>query len=232
MRRWRRRARTLLLVVLIVPPLLVAALTLAYRFVQPPLTALQAIRLAQGYGFTRDVQPLEELGPFLPSALIAAEDNRFCRHRGVDWTALGEEIRRWQRGERPRGASTLTMQTTKNLFLWPDRTHGRKALELVLSPLVDMLLPKRRILEIYLNQVELAPGVYGAAAGARHHLGKRASHLGRRDAALLVALLPGPLVWQPTDGRVQRQADRILRRMGQLGPLLDCADGDARRPLG
>jgi monofunctional biosynthetic peptidoglycan transglycosylase len=115
------------------------------------------------------------------------------------------------------------MQLTKNLFLWPDRSHPRKALELALTPFLERVLPKRRILELYLNQVEWGPGLYGAAAAARHHLNKDAADLTPTDAALLAALLPGPLVRRTTDAGVERQARRIAVRVGQLGPLLDCA---------
>ncbi len=223
MRRWRRRLLVLGLLVLVVPPLAVLGLTLVYRVLQPPLTPLQAIRLVEGHGFQRELRRLDDISPHLARAVIAAEDNLFCRHRGIDWAAFEAEWQRWRRGERPRGASTISMQTTKNLFLWPSRGNFRKALELALTPAVDTLLSKRRILEIYVNQVEFGPGVYGAQAAARHHFGKDADRLSQREAAVLAALLPAPLVWRPQDRRVQQQADRVQRRIGQLGPLLDCA---------
>ncbi|MFW5681129.1 MAG: monofunctional biosynthetic peptidoglycan transglycosylase [Pseudomonadota bacterium] len=223
MRRWRRRLVVVLVVLLVAPPAVLAALTLAYRVVQPPLTALQAIRLVEGFGFERSLRPLDGISPHLPRAVIAAEDNRFCRHGGIDWAAFRTEWARWRAGEAPRGASTLSMQLTKNLFLWPDRSHARKVLELALTPALETLLSKPRILELYLNQVEWGPGLYGAAAAARHHLGKDAASLTPNDAALLAALLPGPLARRTTDPAVQRQAGRIAVRVGQLGPLLDCA---------
>jgi monofunctional biosynthetic peptidoglycan transglycosylase len=212
-------------VAVLTPPLAVTAALAAYRVVQPPVTALQLVRLAQGHGFAREPVAAAALGPHLPRALIAAEDNRFCRHGGVDWQAFAAEWRRWRQGERPRGASTITMQLTRNLFLWPDRSRLRKALELALAPLVDVVLTKPRQLVIYLNQVEFAPGVYGAQAGARHWFATRAADLGVGDAARLVALLPAPLVYTPDDARVRRQATRIRTRIDQLGPLLDCAPG-------
>lgn len=224
MRRWRRRLGLAAAMAVAVPVVAVVVATLAWRTVEPPLTMLQAIRLVEGRGFDRRVVPLDALGPHLPRLLIASEDNRFCRHRGVDWVAVDAEWRRWRDGKTPRGASTLTMQLTRNLYLWPDRGHVRKVLELGLTPVVDALLPKRRIVEIYLNQVELAPGVYGAEAGARHHFGKPAAGLSQGEAARLVALLPGPLVRRPGDAVVRRHAERIRRRVDQLGPLLDCLD--------
>ncbi|TVQ29928.1 MAG: monofunctional biosynthetic peptidoglycan transglycosylase [Geminicoccaceae bacterium] len=223
MRRWRRRLGFLLLLLLVLPPLTVVGAMLAYRVVQPPITPLQLIRLVEGHGFTRELRPLDQISPHLARAVIASEDNFFCQHRGVDWAAFETEWQRWRRGERPRGASTITMQLTKNLFLWPRRDHARKALELAITPVVEALLSKERILEIYLNQVEFDSGVYGAQAAARHHFDKDADRLTPREAAVLAALLPAPLSWRPEDRRVQRQADRILQRIPQLGPLLHCA---------
>jgi len=213
------------LALVLIPPLGLVAALAAYRVVQPPVTALQLVRLAQGHGFAREPVAAAALGPHLPRALIAAEDNRFCRHAGIDWEAFAAEWRRWRQGERARGASTITMQLTRNLFLWPDRSRLRKALELALAPLVDVMLAEPRQLVIYLNQVEFAAGVYGAQAGARHWFATSAAELGAGEAARLVALLPAPLVYTPDDARVRRQADRIRTRIDQLGPLLDCAPG-------
>ena len=222
-RGWRRRLRRLALVLVVAPPLALTGALLAYRVVQPPVTTLQLVRLAQGHGFERALVPAAALGPHLPRAVVAAEDNRFCRHAGVDWAAFAREWRRWREGERPRGASTITMQLTRNLFLWPERSRLRKAVELALAPLVDLILTKERQLVIYLNQVEFAPGVYGAEAGARHWYDTRAAALDAGAAARLVALLPAPLRYRPADEHVRRQARRIVTRIDQLGPLLDCA---------
>ena len=210
---------------LVLPPLALTGALLAYRVVQPPVTALQLVRLGQGYGFERSVVTAAGLGPHLPRAVIAAEDNRFCRHAGVDWTAFAHELRRWRAGERPRGASTITMQLTRNLFLWPERSRLRKGLELALAPLVDLVLAKPRQLALYLNQVEFAPGVYGVEAAARHWFAAPAAALTPEEAARLAALLPAPLAYTPDDAHVRRQARRILTRIDQLGPLLACAPG-------
>lgn len=222
MRLVKRTARTVLLLLVLLPVGVLVA-CLAFRLAEPPVTALQAIRLVQGYGFERQVLTLDAMGPHLPRAVIASEDNLFCRHGGIDWQAFGEQLELLFDGGRPRGASTVTMQLTKNLFLWPDRSSFRKALELTLAPLVDLALPKRRQLEIYLNQVELGPGIYGVESGARAWFGKGAAQLSAREAATLVALLPGPLHLEPGDARVQAQVRRIRTRKSQLGPLLDCA---------
>ena len=145
--------------------------------------------------------------------------------RRLDIAALRAEFTRWQDGERPRGASTITMQTAKNLFLWPGRDFLRKAVEAWLTPQVALLWPKRRVLEVYLNIVEFGPGIYGAEAAARAFFGKPARRLTQVEAALLAAVLPNPLersAARPSP-EVAYRAEVIVRRMGQLGPLLACA---------
>jgi monofunctional biosynthetic peptidoglycan transglycosylase len=205
----------------IAPPVWV----LAYRVVPPPGTPLMLIRALEGHGLDRARVPLDEIAVPLREAVLAAEDNRFCGHRGFDTVELRDAISDWRAGGRLRGASTISMQTSKNLFLWPGRDWLRKGLEAYMTVWLELLLPKRRILEHYLNNVEFGPGIYGAQAAARHHFGRDAAALTPRQAALLAAVLPNPLersAGAPSDF-VQRQADRIQTRMRQLGPLLDCA---------
>ncbi|HEX6112408.1 MAG TPA: transglycosylase domain-containing protein, partial [Geminicoccaceae bacterium] len=124
---------------------------MVYRFLPVPLTPLMVIRLAEGEGLQKRWASLDEVAPVLPQAAIAAEDNRFCEHFGFDWEELGGQIDALLAGERARGASTITMQTAKNLFLWPGRDFVRKALEAWLTPQIELLWPKRRIMEVYLN---------------------------------------------------------------------------------
>jgi monofunctional biosynthetic peptidoglycan transglycosylase len=128
-------------------------------------------------------------------------------------------------GGQSRGASTITMQTAKNLLLWPGRDPARKALEAWLTPQVALLWPKRRVLEVYLNIVEFGPGIYGAEAAARAHFGKRSSQLTAREAALLAAVLPLPLQWSAASpsAHVRQRATTIEHRMDQIRPLLACA---------
>jgi monofunctional biosynthetic peptidoglycan transglycosylase len=204
----------------IAPPVWV----LAYRVVPPPGTPLMLIRALEGHGLDRARVSLDEIAVPLREAVLAAEDNRFCGHRGFDTVELRDAISDWRAGGRLRGASTISMQTSKNLFLWPGRDWLRKGLEAYMTVWLELLLPKRRILEHYLNNVEFGPGIYGAQAAARHHFGRDAAALTPRQAALLAAVLPNPLersAGAPSDF-VQRQADRIQTRMRQLGPLLDC----------
>ncbi len=219
-RRLWRILRPFLLILLLGPPVLL----LIYRFLPVPITPLMLIRLAEGEGLQKDWVTLDQIAPALREAVVAAEDNRFCEHWGFDWQALGEVVEELRSGGRPRGASTITMQTAKNLFLWPERSLLRKALEAWITPQIELLWPKRRIIEVYLNVVEFGPGIYGAEAAARFHFAKPARDLTRREAALLAAILPSPRKWSA--GRpgpyVQRRAATILRRIDQLGPLLDC----------
>jgi monofunctional biosynthetic peptidoglycan transglycosylase len=231
----RRRARsglvrlkrvlfTALLLFLLLPP----ALLVVYRYVPVPLTPLMVIRAVEGEALQKNWVPLQDMAPALAQAALAAEDNLFCQHRGFDLAALRGEIDAYLAGERARGASTITMQTAKNLFLWPGRSLARKALEAWLTPQIELLWPKRRILEVYLNVAEFGPGIYGAEAAARTHFGKPARELTEREAALLAAVLPNPREWsasRPGD-YVSGRARTIQTRIQQLGPMLDCASPD------
>lgn len=220
LRRARRWLARLLLLALLGP---LAAIAL-FSVVPVPATPLMMLRLAQGHGLARDWVPLEEIAPALRFAVLASEDNLFCEHHGVDWREVRGQIRVAVEGGRPRGASTVTMQTAKNLFLWPGRDPLRKLLELWLTPQIELLWPKRRILEVYLNIVEFGPGIYGAEAAARAFFEKPASRLSRGEAARLAAVLPRPLRLSPRsrDAYMVKRAATITRRAGQLGPLLDC----------
>jgi monofunctional biosynthetic peptidoglycan transglycosylase len=202
-------------VVLLGPP----ALLLVYRFLPVPITPLMVLRLIEGEGLRRQWVPLEEIAPALPQAVIAAEDNRFCEHVGFDWQELQGQIDALRAGEPARGASTITMQTAKNLFLWPGRNLLRKALEAWLTPQIELLWPKRRIIEVYLNVAELGPGIYGAEAAAQAHFGKPAHALSRQEAALLAAILPNPRMWSPSRPTVRRAGvARAAARWGWRPP--------------
>jgi monofunctional biosynthetic peptidoglycan transglycosylase len=173
--------------------LLPAAIVLAYRFVPPPATPLMLIRAADGHGWSRDWVPLDRISPYLVRAAIAAEDQRFCAHWGFDTAELRRAVEEWRDGGRLRGASTITQQAAKNLFLWPGSDWLRKALEVYPTLLIEGLWPKRRIVEVYLNIVEFGPGLYGAEAASRALFGRGASALTPVQASLLAAVLPNPL---------------------------------------
>jgi monofunctional biosynthetic peptidoglycan transglycosylase len=196
------------------------------------------MRLTEGAGLSKDWVPLEQMAPSLREAVIAAEDNRFCVHRGVDWDEMQAAVGEYWESDRVRGASTITMQTVKNLALWPGRDMIRKGVEIYLAHYVELIWPKQRILEVYLNVAEWGPGLYGAEAASQRYFSKPAARLSPAEAALLAATLPNPRRWRadrPT-GYISTRATSIRRRMGQLGPLLDCtrtgstSHGDTDRP--
>ncbi|MBL8701757.1 MAG: monofunctional biosynthetic peptidoglycan transglycosylase [Alphaproteobacteria bacterium] len=211
--RWLLRAVALGIVVL-------ATLVVGYRWIDPPGTPLMAIRRAGGATLQRDVVPLERIAPALARAVIAAEDNRFCTHAGIDLDAVREAIEDNEDGGRQRGASTITMQVARNLFLWPGGGWWRKAVEAPLSLAIDALWPKRRILEVYLGIAEWGDGVFGAEAAARHHFRKAAADLTRAEAIRLAIVLPSPRRWDPARPTpfLRGRASAIDRRIDQLGP--------------
>jgi monofunctional biosynthetic peptidoglycan transglycosylase len=200
-------------------------LILLFRFVPVPVTPLMLVRLVQGYGWQYHWVSYERIAPALAEAVVASEDNRFCVERfGFDFTALQEQFAVLGQGERPRGASTITMQTARNLLLWPGRDWLRKAIEAWLTPQIALLWPKQRVLEVYLNIIEFGPGIYGAEAASRASFGRSAAALTRAQATQLAVILPNPLEWsaaRPTQ-YLRDRAETIEHRIGQLGPLLDC----------
>jgi monofunctional biosynthetic peptidoglycan transglycosylase len=229
-RRWRpfRSARLRTWIALAAAIVLAgpAAAILAFRVLPPPVTPLMLIRLAQGYPLHRQWVSYAALSPALAESVIASEDNLFCvESLGFDVKAMRGQYEAWQDGERPRGASTITMQTAKNLLLWPGRDPLRKVVEAWLTPQIALLWPKRRILEVYLNIVEFGPGLYGAEAASRSFFHKPAADVSAREAALLASVLPRPLVWSaasPTPA-IRQRAAVIEQRVAQIRPLLACA---------
>jgi monofunctional biosynthetic peptidoglycan transglycosylase len=210
-----------------------AALVLAVlllRWVPPPTTAFMlADRIGAtlegdfGYRNRYDWVPLEEISPQAALAVIAAEDQRFPFHAGFDFESIRKAVRYNERaaarGRPLRGASTLTQQVAKNLFLWSGRSWPRKGLEAGLTLLIEALWPKERILEVYLNIAEFGRGVYGVQAAAQRFYEKDAKRLTRREAATLAAVLPAPKRWKvdATSARVLRRRDAIMTQMRLLG---------------
>ncbi len=192
---------------------IVIGLTILYLMV-PPVSTLMAWRWVTGSEVSRQFVPLEETSIHVVSSVIVAEDSRFCEHHGVDWQAMGDVIDGMADGERPRGASTLSMQVVKNLFLWPQRSYIRKVIELPLALMLDLVWSKRQMLEVYLNIAELGDGIFGIDAAAMHYFGKSATTLTRREAAMLAASLPGPLIRNPDKQTsfFREQTNRILTR--------------------
>ena len=213
----------LVLAILIAWPIV---MTLVYAVVPPPFSNIMLLRALGGAGIEKQWVSLDQMSPHLPNAVISAEDARFCEHRGVDWREFQGVIEdALDQDEAPvRGASTIPMQTAKNLFLWDGRFAIRKAVELPLAMWMDLVWSKRRMIEVYLNVVEWAPGVYGAEAAAWHHFGKSAKKLTKKESALLAAVLPNPIkrnAGKPSKG-VRRIANRLLLRMAGMGPYLSC----------
>jgi monofunctional biosynthetic peptidoglycan transglycosylase len=187
-----RVVRILLLIVL-VGLLLPYLLALFYR-AGHPVSTLMAWRWLTGAPMSRQWIDFRAMSPALPRSVVASEDAKFCSHHGIDWGALREVIDDAEDGDVVRGGSTITQQVAKNLFLWPGRSVVRKALEFPLALWIDLVLPKQRVLEIYLNIAELGPsGQFGAEAGSIYAFGRSASTLSARDAALLAAILPNPV---------------------------------------
>ncbi len=201
--------------------LTVLLLVLLFRFVNPPTSAFM-----MGYWFDHPDKELrqewvsfEQISPWMPLAVVASEDQRFPEHWGVDFSAIQSAVEEYIEGEELRGASTITQQTAKNLFLWNGRSFVRKSLEAGLAITLEVMWPKERILEVYLNIAEFGPGIYGVEAASRAFFRVPASQLSRTEAALLAAVLPNPKVFrveQPS-AYVWERVNWISRQMGQLG---------------
>ncbi|WP_188720039.1 biosynthetic peptidoglycan transglycosylase [Nitratireductor aestuarii] len=218
---WTRRVAKLLLLIVLVPLLL----TLVYRpgFVHPVSTLMLA-DLVTFKGYDRRWVPLEEMGQVGPVSIMMSEDAKFCAHGGVDWGEMRAVVNDFMDGENPRGASTISMQTVKNLFLTNGRSFFRKAVEVPLALYFDAVMPKRRVMEIYLNIAEWGPGIYGLEAASQHYFGRPARDLTRKQAALLAVTLPNPLVRNPAkpSAQLSRLANRIERRARASGAYIGC----------
>jgi monofunctional glycosyltransferase len=208
----------ILLLILLAVLLLPYLLTPFYR-TGHPVSALMAWRWLTGAPVSRQWVDFNAISPSLPRSVVGSEDAKFCSHRGVDWGALQDAIDDAEDGEPARGGSTITQQVAKNLFLWPGRSVIRKGLELPLAMWIDLVLPKQRILEIYLNIAELGPsGQFGAESGSLYAFGRPAATLSAREAALLAAILPNPVrrsARSPGPG-VRRLAGTYMARAGAV----------------
>ena len=221
---WKRVRRILVITVavLAIGPIV---LTLPLNFIQPPTTAMMLWRSAQRLTASkkpayprRDVVSRAEISPHLRRAVLAAEDDRFYLHLGFDFQEIEKAIERSQRGGRLRGASTITQQVAKNLFLWEGRSYIRKGAEAYLTLVLELCLSKERILDIYLNLAEWGDGVFGAEMAARTHFRKSARNLSRIEAARLAAILPAPRRWPVYGSVATRRAEIILGRMAFAAP--------------
>lgn len=186
----------------------------AYRFIDPPFTFLKARDRLNGVPVKQEWVGLSEMSRHIPRAVIAAEDSRFCEHRGFDIEAIEKAMERNQTGKKLRGGSTISQQTAKNAFLWPGRTYVRKGLEAWFTVLIELVWGKPRIMEVYLNVAEFGRGVFGVEAASRHYFDKPAAKLTRVEAARLAAILPQPIKRDAASpGRyTRRYANRIAGR--------------------
>jgi monofunctional biosynthetic peptidoglycan transglycosylase len=216
MRRVIRIAIVIVLALVLLPYALAPLYALGH-----PVSTLMIGRYLTGRPVERTWVDIDRMSPALPRSVVAAEDAKFCSHRGIDWGAVQDVIEDVQDGEVARGGSTITQQVAKNLFLWPGRSVIRKALEFPLALWIDLVLSKKRILELYLNIAELGPGGrFGAEAGAQYAFGRPASALSAREAALLAAILPNPVTRSarnPGPG-VRRLAATYIARARAVGP--------------
>lgn len=202
--------------------------TVLYRFVPVPITPLMVIRVFEQtfdsekkVRLSKDWVPMAEISKNVPQAVVAAEDQKFLDHFGFDIEAMKKAWEGNKQGKNIKGASTITQQTVKNVFLWPDRSYLRKGLEAYFTILVEILWPKERILEVYLNVIEMGPGIFGIESAAQNYYNKPAIKLNRNEAAMIAAVLPNPNRWnpkRPTPYILGRQA-WILRQMNNLAPI-------------
>jgi monofunctional biosynthetic peptidoglycan transglycosylase len=221
-----RRAALILIGLVVGYAVLVLSLIVAYRWIDPPRSALMIANHLTGEPVLYAPVPITRISSYLQRAVVTSEDARFCYHRGVDWPALYEAM------NESRGGSTITMQTAKNLFLWPSRSYIRKAIEIPVAMTIDALWPKRRILEVYLNIAEWGPGIFGAEAAAHYHFDKPASRLTAHEAALLAASLPNPIARDAGEpGRVTEiLASRLRARLGNSDAFVRCLGLRSMRP--
>lgn len=200
---------------------------LVFRFVPVPFTPLMVTRACENIfegrelEFSHDWVPLEEISPNLQRAVIAAEDGTFLSHNGFDFRAMEKAWKNNSKGRRIKGGSTISQQTAKNVFLWQGRSYIRKAFEAYFTALIEALWGKRRIMEVYLNSIEMGNNVYGAEAAARHYFEKPAADLTKREAAAIAAILPNPRKYKATNSGpyIERRKSRIVRHMRYVGKL-------------
>ncbi len=206
--------------VLLVCFLLSVFFTAVFRWVNPPVTPLMVIRKVQkGYPIEKEWKPIEDISPNMVRAAIASEDNYFLGHNGFDVIALDVVVRERKNGVRKRGGSTISQQTAKNVFCWPKSSWVRKGLETYYTFLIELFWSKERIMEVYLNVIEMGPGIYGAEAAAQHYFHCSAKQLSAHQAALITACYPSPLHRNPAhpSAYLENQANIIQGRMARYG---------------
>jgi len=208
-------------------------LTPVYLFVDPVSVPMLA-RMMTGQPVDRQWRDIDDISDRLKASVIMSEDGQFCRHWGVDVAALQAEVENYLSGQEARGASTLTMQVARNLFLWNQQSVVRKALEVPLALYIDLVMPKKRIMEIYLNIAEWGPnGQFGVVAGARHAFGREPQNLDWRTASLLAVTLPNPILRKPAapSPGLSRVAQIVEERTREYGQRAACVGRDGKLEL-
>jgi len=198
-----------------------------FRFIPVPITPLMIIRLKEqnsndkSFKLKKDWVAKEDISENLKLAVISSEDQNFFNHFGFDFEAIEKAYKQNKKGKKIKGASTISQQTAKNLFLWPGRSYVRKALEAYFTFLIEVFWSKDRILEVYLNIIEMGDGVYGAEAAAQEFFNTTAKKLNKNQAALIAAVLPNPLKWSAKNpsGYISWKKQRIVSRMNKAGSL-------------
>jgi len=196
-------------------------LVVVFRFVPVPYTPLMGFRAVNNIvsgdelEFSHHWRSLDQISPNLQKAVIASEDARFTSHHGFDFDAIWKAFRNNAKGKRIKGGSTISQQTAKNVFLWQGRSYVRKALEAYFTVLIEIFWPKERIMEVYLNSIEMGDNVYGAQAAAQHWFQVNASDLSREQAAAIAAILPNPRKFKAKNGTsfTERRKNRIIKAM-------------------
>ncbi len=198
-----------------------------FKFVPVPLTPLMVIRVVENKldgkenHFSHDWEPIENISKNLQKAVIASEDGTFLTHHGFDFTAMQKAYKSNERGRKIKGGSTISQQTAKNVFLWQGRSYLRKGLEAYFTVLIELIWGKERIMEVYLNSIEMGNGVYGAQAATQHWYRKDASSLTKMQAAGIAAILPNPRKYSATSSSsyINRRKDKIVRIMRHIGNI-------------
>lgn len=216
---WLRRTFRLISVIAAV----IVVSIVAFSFINPPITPVMAVEKLRGHTLRHQWLPLKDMSPQLPLAAIASEDGRFCAHWGVDWSAVNEAIKEGGGFGAFRGASTIPMQTAKNLYLWSGRSYVRKAIEVPLAYAMSLLWTKARMMEVYLNVAQFGPGIFGVEAASRYYFHKSAANLTRHEAVLLVAALPNPRFRNPA--RPSRRMLLVTRAVERRLPIMVARTG-------
>jgi monofunctional biosynthetic peptidoglycan transglycosylase len=198
-----------------------------FKWVPIPFTPLMVTRIIEfklegdDAIYSHNWVPLEDISPNLQKAVIASEDGNFLKHNGFDFEAMQKAFKNNNKGRRLKGGSTISQQTAKNIFLWQGRSYIRKGLEAYFTVLIELIWGKERIMEVYLNSIEMGNGVYGAQEAARHWYSKTATNLTPREAAGIAAILPNPRKFKASNSSsyINRRKDKIMRVMRHVGKI-------------